>query len=444
MSFWRQPRQPGAQGPADTGRRRALTDDTFDDLTRAAGGCATRRGVLKLLFTTVGVALVAPESFGNRATSPKSGASPLMSSLASSGPTSACPPLEGERCCTPPELLTCDRTAGSEFVKALKLCSRQCSHQQVSSPSCQQCISTATLQSSAIYTNCMSATCLTLPSPPATLSAPQTQAASASTEAPPPAASLLAYQQPLTVSCDWGKFSGCMADSTSKLELCLAQCAMNIFAGKQPICAPICYGLYSFRNLSCAKKADTCPPPTFCTPESICCDVSQTPCNDQCVDTQTDPSNCGSCGNVCPAGEQCVQGACGCGGVSCGPPNTCCNNQCVNTQTDPNNCGSCGNACPPGNTCDAGACSGCGGTSKCGPGEFCCTAGGASTCCVTGQGCVYCNGSANCVPSGSNLQCCDTVLYDPSTAKCCPGTNYHVCTLDAYCCPADCSVNPCP
>jgi hypothetical protein len=37
---------------------------------------------------------------------------------------------------------------------------------------------------------------------------------------------------------------------------------------------------------------------------------SLTSCEGECVDTQTDPSNCGSCGKVCASGKTCVNGAC--------------------------------------------------------------------------------------------------------------------------------------
>jgi hypothetical protein len=76
------------------------------------------------------------------------------------------------------------------------------------------------------------------------------------------------------------------------------------------------------------------------------------------ADTMTDPDNCGSCGNKCPANNTCSCGA-------CTPPCTgglspCCG-QCVDVNKDPNNCGTCGNACVPpmGGTpvCGNGACS---------------------------------------------------------------------------------------
>ncbi|HUB09402.1 MAG TPA: choice-of-anchor D domain-containing protein [Myxococcales bacterium] len=76
-----------------------------------------------------------------------------------------------------------------------------------------------------------------------------------------------------------------------------------------------------------------------------CCDAQYyQSCNGACVDLQTDPENCGSCGTACPTG-QCSGGEClsSCGGAQ------------VDLDSDPDNCGACGTAC---GSCTQGCLSG--------------------------------------------------------------------------------------
>jgi len=89
-------------------------------------------------------------------------------------------------------------------------------------------------------------------------------------------------------------------------------------------------------------------------------------CDDQCVDLQNNPRNCGRCSHVCPSGPNstptCSSRICT---ISCQPgfadcdedPSTGCE---TNTQSDVNNCGGCGRECPSGPggraVCVAGAC----------------------------------------------------------------------------------------
>jgi hypothetical protein len=81
------------------------------------------------------------------------------------------------------------------------------------------------------------------------------------------------------------------------------------------------------------------------------CDAGDINCSGQCVDLQTDPNHCGSCGVTCAGSLTCSSGACACGAgtTMCGV------GQCVDTQTDPNNCGTCNNVCR--GPCNAGHCS---------------------------------------------------------------------------------------
>jgi hypothetical protein len=85
--------------------------------------------------------------------------------------------------------------------------------------------------------------------------------------------------------------------------------------------------------------------------------------------TASDPKNCGTCGKVCATGAHgaaaCVGGLCG---LTCDQGFADCNKVAVDgcesqPNSDPNNCGKCGNVCPNKGTCVMGACS-CAGTSS--------------------------------------------------------------------------------
>ncbi len=93
-------------------------------------------------------------------------------------------------------------------------------------------------------------------------------------------------------------------------------------------------------------------------------------CGGLCKTTATDALNCGACGVQCAGVETCAGGLCGvaaCTAVLQGDPchlpagaarsiGGCCATSCVDTQSDPANCGGCNLPCAAGTTCVVGSC----------------------------------------------------------------------------------------
>lgn len=124
-------------------------------------------------------------------------------------------------------------------------------------------------------------------------------------------------------------------------------------------------------------------------------------CEDTCVDFRSDPNNCGECGRSCGVLMMCCGGDChlatapSCGGCdACAEGDECCSGSCAETSTDEANCGMCGRVCTADQECMGGAClTSCGGEwvdlltnrNHCGMcGRRCSPLGGASCTCTGG------------------------------------------------------------
>jgi hypothetical protein len=125
-----------------------------------------------------------------------------------------------------------------------------------------------------------------------------------------------------------------------------------------------------------------------------------------CVDTDTDPLNCGGCDRACftNLANACVDGKCVCGDEpECSGDDTCCRapggaTRCVDTDNDLDNCGSCNVTCLiPTNPCLAVECR---------------------------------NGECVEVPVGNGSPC----EVDEAEGVCCASGNTSTCVVDASCC----------
>lgn len=160
------------------------------------------------------------------------------------------------------------------------------------------------------------------------------------------------------VSCGQAGFGCVVVETTSEACFCA-----DVQIGGFPTCATdqdcldffgpdsgaVCQSMQTW-DCGCGE-----PRPNWCQrpcPVPLECPPGQTDCGGTCVDVQSDPVNCGGCGNYCPTGR-CAQGACACpdGLTDCG-------GSCVDLQADPNNCGACFVGCEEGADCAGGQCRG--------------------------------------------------------------------------------------
>jgi hypothetical protein len=101
----------------------------------------------------------------------------------------------------------------------------------------------------------------------------------------------------------------------------------------------------------------TCSATQVCSTGSCTCPLAgQQFCvaQNKCLDTTSDPQNCGACGHSCNPTEQCVSGTCKCpvdGQKYCASAGTC-----VDTLSNTANCGACDKKCDTTQVCSLGSC----------------------------------------------------------------------------------------
>ena len=222
----------------------------------------------------------------------------------------------------------------------------------------------------------------------------------------------------------------------------------NSGCNKGTDCCPTCNRGF---GQSCGAPGQVCCNGFVCQGNTCVCPVGQTHCGGSCVNTQTDPSNCGACGNVCPVltgahNPSCSSGVCA---LICDAGWADCNDDasdgCETTLGTPTDCLQCGDSCSTfadecnNPVCNANGCDGqpanegqsCqGGTGTCTSGACCiealqpCVEGG-NTCCegrtckAFQPGCwgprYCCRGSGE--PCTNACDCCsETCVHPPGSA----------------------------
>ena len=160
---------------------------------------------------------------------------------------------------------------------------------------------------------------------------------------------------------------------------------------------------------------------------AVCDDMPMNGCE---TNLQTDPDNCGACATVCNlpnATSACVMGkcvvaVCNPGYADCDPASPGCE---TNLNSDPNNCGMCGNVCLCTPSCTGGACV----VIECPAGFTNCSGncadgcnvelGTNENCCACGDTCDLPNSSSSCDVNPTGVGCaCDLDSCNPGWLNC--------------------------
>ncbi len=137
------------------------------------------------------------------------------------------------------------------------------------------------------------------------------------------------------------------------------------------------------------------------------CEMDETVCGDDCVNTKTDAAHCGGCDMACKDDEGCTEGLC------CPEGQSNCGDACIDTKTDAAHCGACDIACSGNDSCVDGKC------------EFVCPAGQVDC----GGNCIdpmtdtmFCGAETDCMGSNDGEVCgVDSPVGDMCAAGVCIG-----------------------
>ncbi|MDO9019896.1 MAG: hypothetical protein Q8S73_24755 [Deltaproteobacteria bacterium] len=182
--------------------------------------------------------------------------------------------------------------------------------------------------------------------------------------------------------------AGCAAGACT-----VAACNMG-FGDCDRAAANGCETNLSADNRHCGACGNVCPGGQTCVDGAcrVTCAAGQRVCAGLCVNVQTDNSHCGACGAVCAGGTRCVGGAC-----QCPTGQALCAGSCRDLSADNGNCGACARACGAGTVCSAGVC-----TSTCAAGTTACSGvcrdltSDPAHCMACGRACAFPNGVAGC------------------------------------------------
>ena len=176
-------------------------------------------------------------------------------------------------------------------------------------------------------------------------------------------------------------------------------CGIDCSAGTAAVCDEIPFECKRNEVKNCLVTL-----PLSVSAEGSACAGGESDCSGQCVDTNTDPENCGSCGVQCAEGAGCSEGVCGPSDPGCPPGEQDCamNNICIDLSSDPANCGACGLACAFNQVCTNSQC-----VFDCAANETVCN----GQCVDTGTNVLHCGGCDN--PCGGGQVCTGGACVTP-------------------------------